>query len=118
MRVEIKKNKETKTYSLYLHFSEITLSYHGIDSKEEAEHHRDEVNATLDKNSIKKLRLTLKDTDIGALSYQIYPLAQGFLENMVRDAMRKEFIKTAKTVRGILMDINLNKEEEKDYEEE
>lgn len=116
MRTEIKKNKESGKYRVFLHIGAGSLSYEGSVTKEDAESFLEELKKELNRDRIRKLKSTLTDADISSLSYEEYPISsRGIFENMIVDLLRREFVKKAKKIRDMLMSINLN---DKEYENE
>jgi hypothetical protein len=116
MRTEIKKNKESGKYRVFLHIGAGSLSYENLNTKDDAESFLANLKMELDRDRIRKVRSTLTDADISSLSYEEYPMSsRGVFENMIVDLLRKEFVKKAKKIRDMLMSINLN---DKEYESE
>lgn len=115
LRVEIKKNKEKNTYSVEVYFGNDTFVCNTVMDKQNAERCRDNAKLLLDKIKISKLKATLTDGEINSLSYQRVPINdKGIFEDMLRNLLRDNFIKTAKFIRDRLFELNLN---DTDYEE-
>lgn len=115
IRVEIKKNKIDSTYSVEAYFGNDTFVCKKIGSKDDAERCRDDAKELLDKIKLSKLKATLTDVEINNLSYKRIPLSdKGIFEEMLRELLRGNFVKTAKFIRDMLFELNLNNT---DYEE-
>jgi hypothetical protein len=117
IRIDIKKDKENGTYSVMAYFGNDSFVCKAID-KEDAERCRNSAKELLDKIRLSKLKATLTDVEITNISYQKFPmLDKGIFEDMLRDLLRGNFVKTAKYVRDKFLEINLkymHNEEETD----
>ena len=108
LRVEVKKNKAMGTYFVEAHFGNDVFVCVVID-KDDAIRCRDNAKTLLDRIKVSKLKATLTDVEINSLSYHKVPMAdKGIFEDMLRDLLRNNFVKTAKYVRDYLLEVNLN----------
>lgn len=116
IRIEIKKDKESGIYSAEAHFGNNIFICSNIKNREDAIQCSNEAKELLNKIKLSKLKATLTDVEINNLSYNEIPFSdKGIFDDMLRNLLRGNFVKTAKFIRDRLFEINLkdiNDEEE------